>query len=411
MRLIKWLLLGYYQLNRLYRFAVMCLGLLLLAFFLVMTLLGLEAGDLVADKYEITVLEDGTAEITRYEGEAKNLRIPDEVEGHAVSAIGPKVFDSSLRLESVVIPEGVTAIGTSAFSDCDQLTSITLPSTLTTMGDYPFHDCDQLESITLPDSLCTLGANPFQACDSLMQIHLSQEHPFLLVEQGVLFGKEDKRLICYPVALQGNEYTVPQGTRHIAGGAFCGSGLESILLPDSLESIGVSAFEACKRLKSMAIPQGVTVIPMQALRGCTALESIALPGSLTAIDTWAFGHCRKLTEVVIPEGVRTIGNSAFSMCRSLEHVALPQGLVQIDNSAFYYCHRLVRLAIPAGVTDIGRDALTLAPATPKGQELLKAMDKTYDPGMQRLIVVDRGSWAEQWCREQSVAFIYSADGQ
>ena len=64
------------------------------------------------------VLEDGTAEITLYTGEASELSIPDAIDGRAVSSIGVAAFNWSENLTSVIIPKGISNIGAAAFVNC-----------------------------------------------------------------------------------------------------------------------------------------------------------------------------------------------------------------------------------------------------------------------------------------------------
>ena len=95
------------------------------------------------------------------------------------------------------------------------------------------------------------------------------------------------------------------------------------MIPDSVTSIGSSAFSGCAGLTSVTIGDGVTSIGSYAFSGCTGLTSIVIPDSVTSIDYYAFRNCTGLTSVVIPDSVTSIGSAAFYGCSSLESITLP----------------------------------------------------------------------------------------
>ena len=129
--------------------------------------------------------------------------------------------------------------------------------------------------------------------------------------------------------------------------------LTSITIPEGVTSIGNSAFEHCKNLTSITILKGVTSIGWSAFSGCENLTSITIPKGVTRIESWAFEHCENLTSVIIPEGVTSIGNAAFDSCKNLTSVTIPEGVTSIENSAFKGCENLTSITIPDGVTSIG----------------------------------------------------------
>ena len=115
------------------------------------------------------------------------------------------------------------------------------------------------------------------------------------------------------------------------------SGLRSVTIPNSVTSIGTNAFCSCSGLKSVTIPEGVRTIGNAAFDGCTGLTSVTIPKSVTAIGDAAFRGCTSLTSVTIPEGVRTIGHVAFGWCDGLTSVTIPESVQTIGNSAFGWC--------------------------------------------------------------------------
>ena len=123
-------------------------------------------------------------------------------------------------------------------------------------------------------------------------------------------------------------------------------------------TIGNSAFNGCRSLTSINIPEGVTSIRDNAFYNCSSLTSINIPEGVTSIGNSAFVYCCSLTNITIPEGVTSIGSSAFSYCFSLTSINIPEGVTGIGNSTFSYCRSLTNITIPEGVTSIGSNAFS-----------------------------------------------------
>ena len=154
-------------------------------------------------------------------------------------------------------------------------------------------------------------------------------------------------------------------------------------------SIGVYAFEECKNLTDITIPEGVTSIGDKAFYHCESLTSITISEGVTNIGYSAFDGCSSLTSVnvsdnnkyycdvdgalfnkdkteiikypekkegtayQIPDSVKSIGYRAFEDCSSLTNITIPNSVTSIKTGAFYGCSSLTSITIPEGVTSIG----------------------------------------------------------
>lgn len=154
------------------------------------------------------------------------------------------------------------------------------------------------------------------------------------------------------IRYNGELYTVTS----IADGAFEGSKISSIKIPNSVTSIGENAFAYCDSLISITIPNSVNSIGDWAFAYCNALTSITIPDGVTSIGAWMFYSCDSLTSVVLPNGVTSLEKACFSKCRALSSITIPLSLTSIGSMAFYNCKSLSSIAIPQNVKSIGGNA-------------------------------------------------------
>ena len=132
--------------------------------------------------------------------------------------------------------------------------------------------------------------------------------------------------------------------------AFWNAGINRITLPDTLKTIGESAFFYAYRLQSVTIPSSVTKLGSYAFFNCKVLKSVTLSDHITEIPESAFGSCPALESVVIPESVKTIGADAFKNCTALRSVTIPSSVTSIGSEAFNSCSALTTVTIPGAAT-------------------------------------------------------------
>ena len=244
------------------------------------------------------VTSDSTVEVAKSEDyyNLTSVVIPDTImvdgKSYSVTSIGYEAFEDCSELTSVTIPNTVKSIGSRAFYDCEKLASITIPEQVTTIGTSAFYACDELTSITIPKSVSKIETWAFDECDKLTEINVDSSNMYYSSENGVLFNKDKTELIRCPGGVTGT-YTIPDG----------------------VTKIGFSAFNSCRDLTSVVIPNTVISIENYAFDNI-GITSITIPNSVTSIGSDAFRYCSYLTSVVIPNSVTTIYGEAFYGCHS-----------------------------------------------------------------------------------------------
>ena len=237
---------------------------------------------------------------------------------NSVTSIRDYAFANSQTLTSISIPNSVTSIGSSAFSGCTGLTSITVGNSVTSINDDAFHGCSGLTSITVEE-----GNSIYDSRDNCNAI--------IETSTNTLIAGCKKS-------------TIPNSVTSIGISAFSGcSGLTSVSIPNSVTSIGSKAFYRCSGLTSITIPNSVTSIGYEAFYGCSGLTSVSIPNSVTSIGDEAFYYCKGLTSVTIPNSVTSIGSLAFWYCSGLTSVTIGSGVASIEHSAFHECSSLTSI--------------------------------------------------------------------
>lgn len=146
---------------------------------------------------------------------------------------------------------------------------------------------------------------------------------------------------------------LPNTIKSIGQFAFRSSSIERIELPIGLESIEAYAFSECKSLKSVVLPNTIKIKSIGSYAFSeTSLESINLPIGLELIGGYAFYRCNSLKSVVLPNTIKSIGEYAFSGT-SLESIKLPIGLECIESYAFDACKSLKYVYFPPSPLILG----------------------------------------------------------
>ncbi len=352
-----------------------------------------------------------------------SLKIPG-----SVTRIGNYAFRGCSGLTSVTISDGVTGIGSYAFSGCSGLTSIIIPNSVTSIGDYAFQGCNGLTSVTISESVKSIYYGAFYACYDLADVYYSASNAQwskinIAGGNSCLTGA----FIHYADLTDGGTSgdltwsLIQDGTLTISGSGAISSDyapwypyrrqITALVLKSGITGIGDSVFQNYSGVISVEIPESVTSMGSSAFSGCTALKDIYYGGSQGVLKrmlsnsniptdctlhgvtldngtcgdglTWVLSHDGiltisgsgemkdysieryttapwstyrdKITAVVVEAGVTSIGKCAFFGCSSLTSVIIPASVTKIEGGAFYNCTSMESVTLPEGLLGIEDD--------------------------------------------------------
>ena len=175
--------------------------------------------------------------------------------------------------------------------------------------------------------------------------------------ESISFGKNIKRIgyRAFESCRNLTTITLPESLEEIGDQSFIGCGLISIVIPDSVKKAGTNCFTGCDNLKSVKISKNLLTIPAYMFSQCPRLENINMADSIKKIDDAAFKGCG-VVNLQLPSGLEYIGYGAFARCMNLSQIMLPASIKYIDGEAFNGCKRLSTVTFEKGFScDIGQD--------------------------------------------------------
>ena len=210
---------------------------------------------------------------------------------NSVTSIGSFAFYGCSGLTSVTIPNSVTSIGNYAFYSCSGLTSVTIPNSVTSIQDYAFYGCSGMSSVTIPNSVTQIGQDAFNGCSGLTSVTI----PNSVTHIGGLAFYGCSGL---------SSVTIPNSVTHIGNRAFAGcSGLTTLNFnADSCYSVctsdyNSSAFYRDTNISTINFGNSVTIIPSYLCSGLSRLTTVTIPNTVFTIGDSAFYGCTRLDTV------------------------------------------------------------------------------------------------------------------
>lgn len=294
----------------------------------------------------------------------------ESLESITVSEANP-IFDSRDGCNAVVqksgstmllgcantsFPKGVDKIGKQAFFGCSGLESLKIPSWIRTIGDYAFAGCTRLSGVTLPEGgEIQFGLSVFDGCSSLGQFHIPSGK-FSFASNPLTRCENIRRLT---VASNCEDWTSNKENTAVIyrDGQVLFIGCGETIIPEGIKHIACSAFEGCRRLRSVRVPSSVTCIGERAFAGCRNLTHVEVAPNNTVYDSRGGSDCIIETETnkivcgsslaVIPDDVEIIGKYAFSGMDIPAVFRIPANVKVVEEGAFSRCQNLRSLHVPS----------------------------------------------------------------
>ena len=210
------------------------------------------------------------------------------------------------------------------------------------------------ETVKLPASIEEIARDSFDFFGALKIIKVSIFNKHFKTVDGVLYSKDGKTLIRYPVAKEGESFTIPDGVETIAYNAFCDSlYLKTVNIPSSVTIIEEGAFRGCNSITEITLPDSVTFVGDFAFSRCEGLVRINLSKNLKTVGVQAFAHSTALKSIVLPDSLKELGKELFLGCWALSEVVLPNGIEEIPEGMLSCCNSLTSFVVPDTVKKIG----------------------------------------------------------
>lgn len=324
----------------------------------------------------------------------KSVTVPTSVQ-----IIGNRTFYQCTGMQSLTLSEGIKVIGNRSFTRCISLDSLIIPSTVTYIDDAAFYDCTGLTSleilaeeppalfannvfqnipvaITIPCGTYSTYQNSsywvaFKLIDpcnnsfihesfvySVIAKSIVETDPDTVCLEGCIGTIEDldiKRSFVY----KEKSYII----KKIKNYAFSNNtGITSLHIPSSVDSVGDYAFQKCSGLVNIKIDNGVAHLGDYSFYNCSSVESVSMDEGLLSIGNRCFAHCTKITTLTLPSTLQTIDDYAFFNCYSVKQYHFLSTTPPTLKGAYVFgvkpeeTAKLEKFVIPCGSMDSYKNA-------------------------------------------------------
>ncbi|MDE5961219.1 MAG: leucine-rich repeat domain-containing protein [Duncaniella sp.] len=331
-------------------------------------------------EYSILSEEDKTCAVSEQSKTISgDVVIPSVVEynnnDYLVVEIGSKAFVGQ-QLQSIALPSSLKSIGMYAFYKCDRIVDLVIPEKVDSIGTYAFVFCTSLVSVSIPESMKKIGPGAFGGCYNLKIANFESIESLCAIDFGCIpspYFYDNTNPLSYTKKLfiGGKEITdlvIPETVKSIGKTAFMNcENIVSVTFPKSINEIGTAAFAGCKNIVWVDYPDFETLFKIDYYGSANPLkyasflsingkqvDEIVVPKTVTSIGNNVFDGYVGLKSIEIPDWVTSIGSSAFANT-GLEEIVIPNSIKSIGAVAFSGCH-INAITIPNSVRRIGEGA-------------------------------------------------------
>ncbi len=244
------------------------------------------------------------------------------------------------EIVSITIPDGVTHLGVDSFRECP-LEQVSLPNSIEYVCDFPKTVCTEYAGGYYLGN----DSNPY-----LVLMEIDPDISYLVIH-------EDTKIAWVSSSNCDTITSITIG-RSVTDFLWNGeNNLESIQVENGNKKykaknnclIDVSSKTLVLGTKNSIIPGdgSVEIIGARAFEDCKTLSEITIPNKIKRIESWAFSDCDSLTSIAIPNSVEYVGMGSFFACKSLRNVGIGSGVTKLNGSTFAYCEKLENIHLPS----------------------------------------------------------------
>lgn len=252
------------------------------------------------------------------------------------TSIASDVFAGNTNITYVKIPSGVTSISAGAFSGCTALKGVYIPNKVASIGASAFEGCSSLTQLAIPKSVTEIGNKAFYGDTKLFMVHMKDVDYSALATIGdeAFYNCSSLEKFC-----SDTEFNFPESITTVGASAFNGcSQIPKVIMGDGVTSIGASAFANCYSIVEVTLSSGLESIPECAFENCTGLQSVTFGNNNltknTKIEGYAFKNCSSLGSIELPDQVNEVAAYAFAECSGLQRVYVKYGRATLEANAF-----------------------------------------------------------------------------
>ena len=277
------------------------------------------------------------------------IAIPREHNGKPVTKIKDSAFVNNKILKSVIIEDNISVIGTQAFRGCTGITKVSFNSK--SLGRLVFQDCVNLEKAIIGKNVENSADSMFFACSKLQnltilsdslnvngsvlgklpnlkEIKVNEDNSKYMVEDGILFSKDGRKIYLYPVGKTGDTYVFDSNIKEIGDYAFSNcSSFKTINIPDTVEVVGNFAFQSCSNLKEATV--NAKNLRRLTFYKSSNLESVTIGANVSSWGDQIFFSCSKLSDLTILSSTLDVNNNHLYTSSALKEIKVNE-----DNSKY-----------------------------------------------------------------------------
>ena len=233
-----------------------------------------------------------------------------------VKEIGDSAFQGCSSFKTINIPDTIENVGSSAFSGCSNLKeaivnakklnrltffrssnleSVTIGSNVSSWGDQIFLGCNKLSDLTILSSTLDVNNNHLYTSSALKEIKVNENNSKYMVKNGILFSKDGSKIYAYPTGKQEDTYVFDSNVKEIGDSAFWMTNLKCINIPDTIESVGNSAFGHCSNLKEVTV--NAKKLRRLTFYSSSNLDSVTIGSNVSSWSDEVFLSCNKIPSI------------------------------------------------------------------------------------------------------------------